>query len=277
MAKKAFIIGDPISHSRSPIIHAHWLSRHGISGSYEAIHVKHADISAFFSSLAQSGFVGGNVTVPHKEAACAHADERDAIADEIGAVNTLWFEDGKLRGTNTDSYGFAQNLDERAPGWDKGGPALVIGAGGASRAVIHALKSRGVSDIRVANRSVERARELRRSFGPKVSAHALTALDEVADGARLVINTTSLGMKGDGEIPLDMHRLHPEALVTDIVYVPLETPFLKAARLAGLRTADGLGMLLHQARPGFEKWFGVLPDVTPELRKLIIADMERSA
>ena len=275
MARRAFIIGDPISHSRSPLIHGHWLSKHGIAGSYEAIHVKQADVSAFLSSLADKGFVGGNVTVPHKEAAYAHAAERDQIADEIGAVNTLWFEDGILRGANTDSYGFAQNLDERAPGWDAGGPALVIGAGGASRAVIHGLKSRGFTDIRVANRSVERARDLQRRFGPKVSAHGLAALDEVSAGARIVINTTSLGMKGDGEIPLNMQLVHSEALVTDIVYVPLETPFLKAARLAGLRTVDGLGMLLHQARPGFEKWFGILPDVTPELRQLIIADMER--
>jgi shikimate dehydrogenase len=275
MAKRAFIIGDPISHSRSPMIHGHWLSKHGIAGSYEAIHVKQADVSVFFSSLAQNGFVGGNVTVPHKEAAYAHAAMRDEIADEIGAVNTLWFEDRKLCGTNTDSYGFSQNLDERAPGWDRGGAALVIGAGGASRAVIHALKARGFTDIRVANRSVERAQELRRGFGPTVSAHGLAALDEVAAGARLVINTTSLGMEGDGEIPLNMQLLHPEALVTDIVYVPLETPLLKSARLAGLRTVDGLGMLLHQARPGFEKWFGVAPEVTPELRQLIIADMER--
>ena len=275
MARRAFIIGDPISHSRSPLIHGHWLSKHGIAGSYEAIHVKQADVSAFLSSLADKDFVGGNVTVPHKEAAYAHAAERDQIADEIGAVNTLWFEDGILRGANTDSYGFAQNLDERAPGWDAGGPALVIGAGGASRAVIHGLKSRGFTDIRVANRSVERARDLQRRFGPKVSAHGLAALDEVSAGARIVINTTSLGMKGDGEIPLNMQLVHSEALVTDIVYVPLETPFLKAARLAGLRTVDGLGMLLHQARPGFEKWFGILPDVTPELRQLIIADMER--
>lgn len=277
MAERAFIIGDPIRHSRSPVIHGHWLSKHGLAGSYEAIHVKQADVGSFFSSLAQSGFAGGNVTVPHKEAAYAHAAVKDQIADEIGAVNTVWFEEGTLRGTNTDAYGFAQNLDERAPGWDRGGPALIIGAGGASRAVIHALKSRGFSDIRVANRSIDRAQELRRGFGPKVSAHPLAALDEVAAGATLVINTTSLGMEGGGGVPLNMQLLHPDALVTDIVYAPLDTPFLKSARLAGLRTADGLGMLLHQARPGFEKWFGILPDVTPELRQLIIADLDRHA
>jgi shikimate dehydrogenase len=275
MPRKAFVIGDPVSHSRSPLIHGHWLDKHGIAGSYEAIHVKQADVGAFLSSVAENGFTGGNVTVPHKEAAFAQADVRDATSEEIGAVNTLWIEEGRLHGANTDAFGFAQNLDERAPGWDAAGPALVIGAGGASRAVIHALKARGFSDIRVANRSIERARGIQRGFGPKVSAHGLSALDEIASGARLVVNTTSLGMQGDGEIALNMARLHPGALVTDIVYVPLETPLLKSARLAGLRTADGLGMLLHQARLGFEKWFGVLPDVTPELRRLIIADMER--
>jgi shikimate dehydrogenase len=277
MPRKAFVIGDPVSQSRSPMIHRHWLSRCGIAGSYEAIHVKQAELDGFLSSTAQNGFAGGNVTVPHKEAAFAHAAVRDETSEEIGAVNTLWMEDGTLHGANTDSFGFAQNLDEQAPGWDKIAAALVIGAGGASRAVIHALKARGISDIRVANRSVERAQELRAVFGPNVSAHGLEALSELAGGAGLIVNTTSLGMKGEGLIPLDMAHVPAGALVTDIVYVPLETPFLKSARLAGLRTADGLGMLLHQARPGFEKWFGVLPDVTPELRQLVIADMERNA
>jgi shikimate dehydrogenase len=275
MHRKAFVIGDPVSHSRSPMIHSHWLLEHGIAGSYEAIHVKQADVRAFLSSIAQNGFSGGNVTVPHKEAAYAHASVRDEISEEIGAVNTLWMEQGRLHGANTDSFGFAQNLDEQAPGWDKIAAALVIGAGGASRAVVHALKARGISDIRVANRTRERANDLRAVFGPNVSAHGIEALSELGEAAGLVVNTTSLGMKGEGDIALDMARLPSNALVTDIVYVPLETPFLKAARLAGLRTADGLGMLLHQARPGFEKWFGVLPDVTPELRQLIIADMER--
>jgi shikimate dehydrogenase len=274
MPRKAFVIGDPVSHSRSPMIHGHWLSKYGIAGSYEAIHVKQAEVGAFLSAIADRGFIGGNVTVPHKEAAFARAGVRDEISEEIGAVNTLWMEEGKLHGANTDGFGFAQNLDERSPGWDKIAAALVIGAGGASRAVIHALKSRGISDIRVANRSLNRAIELGSVFGHAVSAHKLEALNELGRGAGLVVNTTSLGMKSEGEIPLDMSVLSSNTLITDIVYVPLETPFLKAARRAGLRTADGLGMLLHQARPGFEKWFGVLPDVTPELRQLIIADMD---
>ena len=277
MANKAFVIGDPISHSRSPLIHGHWLAEHGIDGSYAAIHVKQSGLADFLNAMAANGFAGGNVTVPHKEAAFALAVQRDEVAEEIGAANTLWLEDGKLCATNTDSFGFAQNLDEQAPGWDRIASALVIGAGGASRAVIHALKSRGVSDIRVANRTRERANELRAVFGPKISAHGLETLGELAQDAGLVVNTTSLGMKGEGAIALDMARLPADTLVTDIVYVPLETPFLKAAQRAGLRSANGLGMLLHQARPGFEKWFGVLPDVTPELRQLIVSDMERSA
>lgn len=277
MLKKAFVIGDPVSHSRSPLIHGHWLAEYGIEGSYAAIHVKQDGLGAFLAGMAENGFAGGNVTVPHKEAAFKLAARRDSTAEEIGAANTLWLEGGELIAANTDSYGFAQNLDERAPGWNKARAALVIGAGGASRAVIHALKARGFTDIRVANRSLAKAQELRPVFGPKVTAHGLEALGELAEDAGLIVNTTSLGMKGEGSIPLDMARVPADALVTDIVYVPLETPFLKAARLAGLRTVDGLGMLLYQARPGFEKWFGILPDVTRQLRQLIIADMERRA
>ncbi len=276
MARKAFVIGDPVAHSRSPLIHAHWLRHYAIEGTYQAIHVKQEELAGFIDSIVSSGLAGGNVTVPHKEAVFAHVKLRDETADEIGAVNTIWIEEGRLRATNTDSFGFAQNLDERAPGWDKAATAVVIGAGGASRAVIHALKSRGLGDIRLVNRSLERAQELASRFGAAVSAHPLSALNEISSGAGLVVNTTSLGMKGEGDIPLDMRVLPDEALVTDVVYVPLETAFLKSARLAGKRTADGLGMLLHQARPGFEKWFGIMPSVTPELRQLVIDDMDRS-
>ena len=275
MHRKAFVIGDPVSHSRSPLIHSYWLKKHGIDGSYAAIHVKQSALPAFLDAMEKDGFSGGNITVPHKEAVFGHVAHHDEIADEIGAVNTIWFEGGTLRATNTDAYGFAQNLDERAPGWDRAKTALVLGAGGASRAIIVALKQRGFSGIRIANRSLERAEELSRRFGEKVTAHPLNAASELAADAGLVVNTTSLGMAGEGEIPINMKRLPGNALVTDIVYLPLETPFLKAARLAGLKTADGLGMLLHQARPGFEKWFGVLPQVTDELRQLIIDDMAK--
>ncbi len=274
MVKRAFVIGDPISHSRSPLIHTHWLREYGIAGSYEAIHVKQDELAQFLASLVSEDFAGGNVTIPHKEAALALVPQHDAVAAEIGAANTLWIEGGKLRATNTDSFGFAQNLDEYAFGWDNGKTALVLGAGGAARAIIHALLSRGFTDIRIANRTAARAQDIAERFGSKVSAHAFPDLDLLASDADLVVNTTSLGMGGAGEIRLDMKALRRDAIVTDIVYVPLITPLLAAAQDASLKTVDGLGMLLHQARPGFEKWFGVLPQVTPALRNLIIRNME---
>lgn len=274
MVKRAFVIGDPISHSRSPLIHTHWLREYGIAGSYEAIHVKQDELAQFLASLVSEDFAGGNVTIPHKEAALALVPQHDAVAAEIGAANTLWIEGGKLRATNTDSFGFAQNLDEYASGWDNGKTALVLGAGGAARAIIHALLSRGFTDIRIANRTAARAQDIAERFGSKVSAHAFPDLDLLASDADLVVNTTSLGMGGAGEIRLDMKALRRDAIVTDIVYVPLITPLLAAAQDASLKTVDGLGMLLHQARPGFEKWFGVLPQVTPALRNLIIRNME---
>lgn len=272
-AKKAFVTGHPIKHSRSPKIHGHWLTKHGIDGSYQAIDVAPEDISEFLATLQANGYQGGNVTIPHKEAAFARVDVRDQAAEEIGAVNTLWFEDGKLCGGNTDAHGFAANLDEYEPGWEKNGPAVVLGAGGASRAIIHALKLRGVSDIRIVNRTLARAQDLRHRFGAGISAHAMEATGELLGDAGLLINTTALGMHGNESLSADPTRLPDHAIVTDIVYVPLETPLLAAARARGLRTVDGLGMLLHQAVPGFERWFGIRPQVTAELRSLIIADL----
>jgi shikimate dehydrogenase len=274
MAKRAFVIGDPVSHSRSPLIHSHWLKIYGIDGSYEAIHVKHDELPRFLATVELEGFRGGNVTIPHKEAVLAAVREHDKTAADIGAANTLWLENGSLRATNTDSFGFAQNLDDHAPGWDDGAKALVVGAGGAARAIVHALLSRGFQEVRVSNRTLARAQEIAARFGPKVSAHEFAGLKDLAAAADLIVNTTSLGMKGEGQIPLDFGAVHRDAIVTDIVYVPLITPFLAAAQQAGLKTVDGLGMLLHQARPGFEKWFGVTPEVTPELRNLVIRDME---
>lgn len=271
---KAFVCGHPIAHSRSPLIHGHWLARYGIAGSYEPIDVAPESFAEFVSSISRNGFAGGNVTLPHKEAAFRAAASRDEAAEDIGAVNTLWFEDGRLRGGNTDAYGFAANLDDRAPGWDaRASTAVVLGAGGAARAVLYALKQRGFSDIRMANRTVDRAADLARHFGPTFSAHRFEAVPELLSDAAIVINTTSLGMHGDESSPPDLANLPDQALVTDIVYVPLETPLLAAARRRGLKTVDGLGMLLHQATPGFERWFGVQPEVTPELRDLIVADM----
>ncbi|MGN6145233.1 MAG: shikimate dehydrogenase [Mesorhizobium sp.] len=277
--KKAFVIGHPIAHSRSPKIHGHWLAAHGIAGSYEAIDVAPADLAAFLAGLRKNGFSGGNVTLPHKQAAFSFIDHRDAAAEAIGAANTLWFEDGRLCGTNTDTHGFAANLDDRAPGWADRGAAVVLGAGGASRAVIYALKARGVNDIRIANRTLARAEELRDRFGAGITAHPLEAVPELLGDAGLLVNTTSVGMAGKGkeELPADPALLPSHAVVTDIVYVPLETPLLAAARARGLKTVDGLGMLLHQAVPGFERWFGIRPRVTPELRALIVADLGGAA
>lgn len=274
--KKAFVIGHPIANSRSPKIHGHWLKAYGIAGSYEAIDVMPGDLPAFLSAFGENGFNGGNVTIPHKEAVFAVVKRRDAAAEQIGAINTLWTEDGELRGGNTDAHGFAANLDEYAPGWAGNGPAVVLGAGGAARAIIHALKERGVSDIRIVNRTKARAVELRDQFGAGVSAHGSEATDELNADAGLLINTTALGMHGNEGLPADPAGLPAHAIVTDIVYVPLETPLLAAARRRGLKTVDGLGMLLHQAVPGFERWFGRRPEVTPELRDLVVADLGAS-
>ncbi|MCV3206795.1 shikimate dehydrogenase [Mesorhizobium sp. YC-39] len=272
-SKKAFVTGHPIAHSRSPKIHGHWLAKYGIDGSYQAIDVAPADFADFVQTLEANGYRGGNVTIPHKEAAFALVSRRDDAAEAIRAVNTLWFEDGTLWGGNTDGHGFAANLDEHAPGWAGNGPAVVLGAGGASRAVIHALIERGVSDIRIVNRTLARAEELSHRFGAGVSAHGVAATSELLTDAGLLVNTTALGMHGNEGLSADPAGLPAHALVTDLVYVPLETPLLAAARARGLKTVDGLGMLLHQAVPGFERWFGVRPEVTAELRRMIVADL----
>ncbi|KGF69912.1 shikimate dehydrogenase [Hoeflea sp. BAL378] len=277
--RRAFVIGDPIRHSRSPLIHRHWLDRAGLAGGYDPVAVSAADLPAFVASLkdGSSGFCGGNVTIPHKEAILGLADEADATARAIGAANTLWLENGRLMATNTDSHGFSANLDDVAPGWDRGKRALVLGAGGASRAIIHALLARGFGAIAIVNRTEDRARALAERFGPRVTAHGMDGLQALVAGADLFVNTTSLGMGGSDVPRIDFTAMADKALVTDIVYVPLETPLLAMAKRQGMRTADGLGMLLHQAVPGFEKWFGVRPQVTPELRRLLIADMEAHA
>lgn len=270
---RAFVIGHPIAHSRSPKIHRHWLEAYGISGSYEAIDVAPDDLAEFIRSLKERGFRGGNVTIPHKEAVFGLVKRRDEAAEQIGAVNTLWFEDGVLWGGNTDAHGFAANLDEYVPDWFRSGPAMVLGAGGAARAIIHALKQRGVKDIRIVNRTLSRAQELADRFGRGVSAHATAATDELLADTGLLINTTALGMHGNEGLPADPARLPGTAIATDIVYVPLQTPLLAAAARCGLKTVDGLGMLLHQAVPGFEHWFGKRPVVTPALRAAIVADL----
>lgn len=273
---KAFVCGHPIAHSRSPMIHGHWLKSYGIDGSYTAIDVAPESFAAFVAGLSAAGLRGGNVTIPHKEAAFAAVQRRDEAAEQIGAVNTLWLEDGVLWGGNTDAYGFAANLDHLAPGWAKGDVAVVLGAGGASRAIIHALKQRGLKDIRIVNRTVARADELADQFGAGITAHPPAATAELLGDASLLVNTTALGMHGNEGLPADPAGLPDHAIVTDIVYVPLETPLLAAAKARGLKTVDGLGMLLHQAVPGFERWFGHRPEVTVDLRNLIVADLDRT-
>lgn len=277
LIKKAFVTGFPIKHSRSPIIHNFWLRQFHINGVYEAVEKSREDFPAFLQSLKQGDalYVGGNVTIPHKESAYRLADRPDDLAAELGAANTIWVENGLIRATNTDGFGFVSNLDEKHKGWDKTDRAVVLGAGGASRAVIQALRNRGIAEIHVVNRTVERAAELADRFGPTVCAHSMDALAEVSTGAGLFVNTTSLGMDGAEAPFIDFSPLADNAVVTDIVYVPVKTPILSMAEQQGFATVDGLGMLLHQARPGFEKWFGKKPEVTEDLRSLIIADMEQ--
>lgn len=271
----AFVAGHPINHSKSPLIHGTWLKRHGIEGSYRAVDVAPENFENFIAKLKSpsSEFVGGNITIPHKERAFALADNVDETADYIGAANTLWREDGKLKATNTDAYGFAANLDEKSPGWQNLETAVVYGAGGASRAVIVALVQRGFRNVHVLNRTVERARGLADRFGATVEAHPLDALSELLKGAGLFVNTTSLGLEDETVPQIDFSGMRPGALVTDIVYVPLKTAFLLQAEEQGIKTADGLGMLLHQAVPGFEKWFGIRPVVDRELREIVEAAM----
>lgn len=272
--KKACVIGWPIEHSRSPLIHGYWLKKYGIEGSYTKQAVKPEDLEPFLKSLAANGFAGCNVTVPHKEAAFATSIEKDASAVAVGAANTIWLENGRLACANTDTYGFMTHLGVSAPDWMKrDAPVCILGAGGAARAIIYGFLEAGVTDIRVFNRSTSRAEALAHHFGPSVKAFGWDALEQKSSDACVVVNTTSLGMKGQPGLDVSVAHLAGDCVVADIVYVPLETPLLAAARARGLRTVDGLGMLLHQAAPGFEKWFDLKPEVTLELRALIEADI----
>jgi shikimate dehydrogenase len=268
----ACLIGWPAAHSRSPLIHHYWLRKLGIEGGYSIEAIPPEGFAEFVSHLAAHGFVGANITIPHKERVLALTlpDERARAA---GAANTLWYEDGELRSTNTDIEGFVDNLDASAKGWDRATEALVLGAGGSSRAVIFGLLERGIQRVHLANRTQERAQALADQFGSRVKPVAWSEIGEVSPQAGLLVNTTSLGMYGQPALELDIGLLPSRAIVADLVYVPLETALLKAARARGLTTADGLGMLLHQAVRGFELWFGQRPDVTAELRSLVEADL----
>jgi shikimate dehydrogenase len=270
--RAACLIGWPAAHSRSPLIHRHWLRTLGIAGGYVIEAVPPEELQDFVFRLALRGFVGANVTIPHKERVLA-LSKPDARARAVGAANTLWFADGELNSTNTDVEGFVNNLDGSAPGWDKIEEALVLGAGGSARAVVFGLLERGITCVHLVNRTPARAQTLADQFGDKVHPAPWEAAEELLSRAKLLVNTTSRGMRGQPPLELDVARLPMEAVVADLVYVPLLTPLLSAARARDLRTADGLGMLLHQAVRGFELWFGQRPQVTPELRALAEVDL----
>jgi shikimate dehydrogenase len=274
--RAACVVGWPAGHSRSPLIHNYWIKQHGIAGEYRREAVPPEQLPDFIKTLAARGYVGANVTIPHKEAALA-LSEPDDRARAVGAANTLWTEGGRLRSTNTDVEGFLGNLDQSAPGWDKTTErALVLGAGGAARAVIFGLIERGIKQIDLANRTIERAEALRQRFGAAVHPVRWSKIDGPLSEAGLLVNSTSLGMKGQPALELDLSRLPDHAIANDLIYVPLETPLLASAKSRGLRTVDGLGMLLHQAVRGFSLWYGVQPTVSAELRALIEADLAKS-
>ncbi|PCD76660.1 shikimate dehydrogenase [Pseudothioclava arenosa] len=269
----AGVIGSPIAHSKSPALQRYWLESYGIKGFYVPMDVAAEDLEAVLRTLPKAGFVGCNVTIPHKEAVLRLADVVTDRAALIGAANTLVFlPDGRIQADNTDGYGFMANLRQHLPDWSAAtGPAAVFGAGGACRAILASLLEAGCPEIRLSNRSRERADQLRAEFGARVVVHDWVRAGNMLEGAATVVNTTALGMVGKPEFRVPLDALSPEAVVTDIVYTPLETDLLKSAKAVGCHTVDGLGMLLHQAVPGFEAWFGRRPEVTPELRDLVLS------
>jgi shikimate dehydrogenase len=284
--KRAGVIGHPIAHSRSPIIHGHWLKTLQIEGHYERFDVVPGELAAFISTLQSQGLAGINCTLPHKEAVLSLADHILPAAQAIGAANTLWFEQDRLYADNTDATGFLASLDQDCPGWDRQlESAMILGAGGAARAILHALLQRGVSTIFLVNRSLERATALADHWQNNVGlnrtqmimpmAWDMTLVESILPRIGLLVNTSSLGMKGQAALDFDsaIHALPDHAVVSDIVYVPLETALITAAKARGLTVSPGLGMLLHQAAPGFAHWFGVMPEVTPALRTLVEADI----
>ena len=273
---RACVIGSPIAHSRSPLIHGFWLETLGLPGRYDKIEVKPGALAAFFATMQQNGFVGCNVTVPHKEEALRLARHRTARAEEFGAANTIWIENGEIHADNTDSHGYEMSLDQDAPGWDRAVRALVLGAGGASRAIVAALLRRGIGRIDIVNRNVARAEALADLFGPRVQGFGFERAPELMRTADLLVNTTALGMRGKDPLVLPLDTLKDGALVSDIVYVPLLTDLLRDAQARGHLIVGGLGMLLHQAAPGFAHWFGQTPQVTPELRALVEADVRKA-
>lgn len=276
-ARIAGVMGWPVGHSRSPMLHGHWLRRYGIDGAYVPMAVRPENIGRALAALPALGFAGCNLTLPHKETALPHLAEIDDAARRIGAVNTVVVRaDGTLSGSNTDAFGFLENLKAGAPGWRPGaGPAVMIGAGGAARAVGVALADAGVAEIRILNRTRARAETLAEQLGPGCRALDWNGRGKALEGAALLVNTASLGMAGQPPLDLALDALPKDAVVNDIVYVPLETPLLADARRRGHVAVDGLGMLLHQGRPGFGAWFGVDPEVTRALWDELAADIKK--
>jgi shikimate dehydrogenase len=269
-SRLAGILGWPVSHSRSPRLHGFWLARHGIDGAYVPLPVRPERFESAVHGLVDLGFAGANVTIPHKEAAFALCDTVSEVARRAGSVNTLVFRDGRIEGTSTDGFGFLESIREQAPGWRASdGPAVVLGAGGAVRSVAAALLDAGCPLLTLVNRTPARAEAIARELGGPIAV----ATTPPMDGAALLVNGTSLGMAGEPPLAIDLAPLPQGAVVADMVYVPLETPLLAAARARGLRAVDGLGMLLHQARPGFEAWFGVPPSVDAKLRGFVLDDL----
>lgn len=271
MIPLAGVIGCPISHSRSPRLHGYWLRTYGVSGHYVPLHVTPQDLARVLPILPQMGFVGVNVTIPHKETVLDLVDDVSDAARRIGAANTLTFRDDRIFADNTDGYGFMANLQTMAPNWQASGTALVLGAGGAARAVIDGLLQAGIDQVIISNRSQARAEALKDTFGSKVRVQDWAGRTKPLAELSLLVNTTSLGMLGQHALDMPLKGLSRSALVTDIVYTPLMTDLLKQAKALGNPIVDGLGMLLHQAVPGFERWFGMRPDVTEALRQAVLA------
>jgi shikimate dehydrogenase len=270
----ACVVGYPARHSRSPMLHGYWIRRYGLNADYRAEEIPPGEIREFLTHLADRGYVGCNVTMPHKDIAFELSDP-DERAIAVGAANTLWLENGRLRSTNTDIEGFLGALDAAAPGWDqRTSEAIVLGAGGAGRAVVYGLIERGVDAIHLVNRTIEKSEAMRERFGDRVIPARWDQLPELLAGARLLANATSLGMHDQLPLEIDISGMAADAVVSDIVYVPLTTPLLAAAKARGLATSNGLDMLLHQAVRGFELWFGKRPEVTRELYDLLAADIE---
>ena len=269
----AGVMGWPVAHTRSPAIHNHWIAKYGLKGAYVQLPVQPERLEAAIRGLAALGFAGCNVTVPHKESAMRFMDELHPAARRVAAINTIVVQpDGRLLGMNNDGAGYIQSLRDADATWrGDAGPALVLGAGGAARAIVVALLDEGVPELRITNRTLERAQELANDFGDRVKVVPWAERNEAMAGVSLLVNTTSLGMHGQAPLDVALDALPLEAMVSDAVYIPLETPLLAQARMRGHRTVNGLGMLLNQARPAFQSWFGVLPDVTPELRAAVQA------